>query len=129
MTFSLKIPFLGFEDIKTMELEKIDDVFARLTTNERDDATFTLINPFILRDYQFEIPTQIEQLLQLNDAKELRIYNTVVLNSKIEQSTINFAAPIIFNVTNKSMAQIILSDTNIYGIDEKLSSFLPKDPS
>ncbi len=127
MTFNLKIPFLGFEDIKTMELQKIDDVFARLTTSQRNDATFTLINPFILRDYQFEIPTQIEHLLQLDDAQELLIYNTVVLNSKIEQSTINFAAPIIFNVTNKTMAQVILSNSDIYGIDEKLSSFLPKE--
>ncbi len=129
MTFNLKIPFLGFENIKTMELQKIDDVFARLTTSQRNDATFTLINPFILRDYQFEIPTQIEHLLQLDDAQELLIYNTVVLNSKIEESTINFAAPIVFNVTNKSMAQIILSNSDIYGIDEKLSSFLPKEQS
>jgi len=129
MTFNLKIPFLGFEDIKTMELQKIDDVFARLTSSQRDDATFTLINPFILRDYQFEIPTHIELLLQLNDAQEILIYNTVVLNSKIEQSTINFAAPIVFNVTNKTMAQVILSDSDIYGIDEKLSSFLPKEQS
>lgn len=129
MTFNLKVPFLGFEDIKTMELQKIDDIFARLTTSQRDDAVFTLINPFVLRDYKFEIPTQIEQLLQLNDAKEMLVYNTVIVNSNIEQSTINFAAPIVFNVTNKTMAQVILSDNNMYGLDEKLASFLPENVS
>ncbi|MDX1295522.1 MAG: flagellar assembly protein FliW, partial [Sulfurimonadaceae bacterium] len=53
MLFDLKAPLLGFESIKQMELQKIDDIFMRLKTPDADEPSFTLINPFVLREYNF----------------------------------------------------------------------------
>ena len=63
MIFELKSPLLGFENITKMELKKIDDVFARLQVLDANEPSFTLINPFVLREYNFEIPTSIQELL------------------------------------------------------------------
>jgi len=107
MKFNLKLPLLGFEDIHSMNFEKIDDIFAKLTTDDNPDISFTLINPFVLRDYQFEIPTGIQVLMNIDDSSNLLIYNIVIINSVIEKTTINFAAPLVFNLTNKTMTQVI----------------------
>lgn len=127
MKFNLKLPLLGFKEIQSMDFEKIDDIFAKLTTPDNTDISFTLINPFILRDYHFEIPTAVQTLMDIDDNSDLLIYNVVIVNSAIEKTTINFAAPMVFNITNKTMAQIILSDSTIYGIAEELSNFLTKE--
>ena len=55
MQFELKLPLLGFESIKQMELKKIDDIFMRLES-VGEGPSFTLINPYVLREYAFDIP-------------------------------------------------------------------------
>ena len=124
MQFELKMPLLGFESIKTMKLEKIDDIFMRLTSDQDERATFTLINPFVLTEYDFVVPTAIETLLQINDDANILIFNVVIVQSPIENSTINFAAPIVFNTDTMSMAQVILENNSLYSIAEPISNFL-----
>jgi flagellar assembly factor FliW len=124
MIFTLKLPLLGFEHLSMMKLEKIDDTFAKLSSQDADNISFTLINPFILCDYNFEIPTPLQTLMEIDDNSDLLIYNMMIVNSELEKSTINLAAPLIFNVTNQTMAQLILQDSTTYGIAHKLSTFL-----
>ena len=126
MQFELKMPLLGFESIKTMNLEKIDDIFMRLTSNEDDSASFTLINPFVLTDYDFVVPTAIQTLLKIDDDANILIFNVVIVQNPIESSTINFAAPLVFNTDNGSMAQVILENSPNYSIAEPISNFLGK---
>jgi flagellar assembly factor FliW len=124
MIFNLKVPLLGFETITKMKLEKIDDVFAKLFAEDGSKVSFTLINPFILRDYSFVMPANIREALEVDDESQLLIYNIVVVNSQIEKSTINFAAPVVFNLSQQTMAQVVLPDSSIYGVREELSGFL-----
>ena len=124
MQFELKMPLLGFESIKTMKLEKIDDIFMRLTSEQDESASFTLINPFVLTEYDFVVPTAIETLLQINNTANILIFNVVIVQSPIENSTINFAAPIVFNTDSMSMAQVILDNNSQYSIAEPISNFL-----
>ena len=123
MLFDLKIPLLGFESIKKMQLEKIDEIFMRLHAPDTDAPSFVLINPFILRDYTFDIPTSVQQLLQIDDKSNILIYNIIVIQNPIEKSVVNFIAPIVFNTDNQTMAQVIISDSARYGIAEPISSF------
>lgn len=123
MTFELKVPILGFDDVNTVELHKIDDIFMRLQSPQNEHISFTLVDPFILRDYEFEIPTATQVLLGITDSSNVLIYNIMLTQNPIENSVINFIAPIVFNTDTKTAAQVILNSA-IYGIAEPIGSFL-----
>ncbi len=124
MIFELKAPILGFEHIKQLELKKIDDIFMRLQSVDAKEPSFTLINPFVLRNYEFDLPSPLQQLLQINDNSNLLIFNIVMIQKPIENSTINFVAPLIFNTDTQTMLQYIINDRFDYGVAEPISSFL-----
>jgi len=105
MQFTLQLPMLGFESVTQMELQKIDDIFMRLESIG-EGPSFTLINPYVLREYSFDIPTSLQAAMHISETSNLLIYTIVILNTSIEESTINFVAPLIFNTDNQTMAQI-----------------------
>ena len=124
MIFELKSPLLGFENITKMELKKIDDIFARLQVIDADEPSFTLINPFVLRQYDFSIPEAVQELMEIKEGTNFLIYNMLIVASPLEESHINFVGPLIFNTDNETMIQLILADNSPYGVSEKLSNFL-----
>lgn len=130
MVFSLKMPLLGFESIQEAELEKIDEFFVKFISKS-DTTTFTLINPFMLRPYEFEIPEYFRALLDINEKSNILILNIMIIATPIEASTINFLAPLVFNVDNGALAQVVL-DANKYpefGLMEGISRYLNKEKS
>ena len=127
MLFDLKAPLLGFETIKQMELQKIDEIFMRLKTPDADEPSFTLINPFVLRDYAFEIPTQLQEAMGITDDSNLLIFNIIVVQTPIEESVVNFIAPLVFNADTGTMAQVIIDNNPEYGIAEPISRYLKGD--
>lgn len=123
MQFTLQLPMLGFESVTQMELQKIDDIFMRLES-VGDGPSFTLINPYILREYSFDIPTSLQAAMQISETSNLLIYAIVILNTSIEESTINFVAPLIFNTDNQTMAQIIIDNRPDFAIAEPIRNYL-----
>ena len=123
MQFTLQLPMLGFESVTQMELQKIDDIFMRLESIE-DGPSFTLINPYVLREYSFDIPTSLQAAMQINETSNLLIFTIVILNTAIEESTINFIAPLIFNTDNQTMAQIIIDNRPDFAIAEPIRNYL-----
>jgi flagellar assembly factor FliW len=126
MKFDMCVPILGFENVKQVTLEKIDDIFMRMQSAEDKYITFTLINPFVLIDYDFEIPDNTQQLLGIDKNSNLIVLNIVLIQSPIENSVVNFIGPMVFNTDNNKAAQIILSESTKYGVAEKISNFLKK---
>jgi len=121
MTFEVVLPILGFEDIKKFELEKINDNFYTL---KHDKVTFTLINPFLIRnDYDFEISEQEQMALKIDENTNFLVLNIMIVNSPFIESTVNFAAPLIFNMDKKLMGQVILEKYG-YGLTEPLKNFI-----
>lgn len=129
MIFSVKAPIPGFESIKEAELEKVDDFFVKFISKS-DTTTFVLINPFMIRPYEFEIPEYFRNLLDITEqTKNILILNIMIIATPIETSTINFIAPLVFNVDNGSVAQVVL-DANQYpdfGLMECVAKFLNKE--
>lgn len=123
MQFDLKLPLLGFETVKQMELKKIDDYFMQLES-VGGGPSFTLINPYALREYSFDIPSSLQALMEINEKSNLLIYTIVIIHNPIENSTINFIAPIIFNTDNQTMAQIIIDNRNDFSIAEPIKTYL-----
>ena len=126
MKFDIAVPLLGFEDIKEVQLNKIDDIFMKMQSIEDEHISFTLIDPFVLREYDFEVPQNTQELLEVDDQSNIVILNIVLIQTPIENSVVNFIGPIIFNTDNNRAAQIILQESLKYGVAEKISTFLNK---
>jgi len=124
MKFDVSVPLLGFDDLKSVELNKIDDIFMKMQSLEDEHISFTLINPFILRDYDFEVPDATKDLLGITDESNLLVLNIVLVQTPIENSIINFIGPLVFNTDTNKVAQIILQESTSYGVAEKISTFL-----
>ena len=124
MKFEMSVPLLGFEEIKEVTLEKIDDIFMKMTPEANEHISFTLINPFVLKQYDFEIPTATQELLDINDKSNLIVLNIVLIQTPIEDSIVNFIGPVVFNTDNNKAAQVILQDSQTNGVAEKIASFL-----
>ncbi len=126
MKFDICVPLLGFENIKQVDLQRIDDIFVKMQALEDDHVSFTLIDPFVLRNYDFEIPDNIQKLLEIDEKSNILILNIVLIQTPIEDSVVNFIGPLVFNTDNKKAAQIILAESTNYGVAEKISTFLKK---
>lgn len=126
MKFDVCAPILGLEDVKQVSLEKIDDIFMKMQSLNNEHIAFTMIDPFVLRDYDFEIPTKTQELLEINENSNIIVLNVVLIQNPIEDSLINFIGPLVFNTNNNKAAQVILADSSNYGVAEKVSTFLKK---
>ncbi len=126
MTFKVKSEILGFENIKELELTKVDELFSTLRSTEDTNISFTLVNPQVLREYTFDIAQDVEELLEIQNEEDLMVYNIVVIQNPIDESRINFLAPLIFNRANNTMAQTILdvNDNQNFGVDEILKTYI-----
>ncbi len=127
MTFNIKAPILGFEQIKEVDLEKVDNFFMKLKSCE-DENIFMLINPFLLRDYDFEVPEYFKNLLELKEDSNTMVLNTMIISKPIETSVINFIAPLVFNTDKGLVAQVLLDGNKYkeYGLTENISDYIRK---
>ena len=114
MIFSVKSPILGFEHIKTMELIELDKFFVKLASKD-DETSFTMINPFALRSYEFDIPSYYEELMDIKESSQLRIYNIIVV-------------ALVCNMDNMTLSQVVLDVTKYpqYGQAEMIENFIQK---
>ena len=126
MKFEVSVPLLGFEDLKQVELQKIDDIFMKMQSLENKHTSFTLIDPFVLREYDFEVPDNVKDLLDIDENSNLLVLNIVLIQTPIEDSIVNFIGPLVFNTDTNKMAQIILQESTSYNVAEKISTFLKK---
>ena len=126
MKFDIAEPLLGFEELKQVKLEKVDDIFMKMQSLDDEHISFTLIDPFVLREYDFEVPDNVQELLEINKDSNLLVLNIVLIQTPIEDSIVNFIGPIIFNTDTNRAAQIILPESTNYGVAEKVSTFLKR---
>ena len=126
MKFDISVPLLGFESIKQVKVEKIDDVFMKMVSCEDDQISFTLIDPFVLREYDFEVPNSVKEIMEIDEKSNILILNVVLIQTPIESSVVNFVGPLIFNTDNNKAVQVILAESTKYGVAEKISKFLNK---
>lgn len=127
MTYEVKSQILGFEQMVRAELEPIDEMFATLRDPDHAPIAFTLVNPYSLREYSFEIPYAIKALLEIDENSKLLVYNVVVVQDPLDMSCVNFLAPLIFNEGNQTMAQVVLKASGYpdFSMAQTIQSFRP----
>jgi len=126
MKFEVKSDILGFENLKEVEFGEIDELFSTLRSCTDENITFTLVNPNVLRDYAFELSSATEALLEIKDNADLMVFNIMIIQNPLDESKVNFQAPLIFNKKNKTMAQEVLGFQKYpqYGFDESLKTYI-----
>ncbi|QOG12990.1 flagellar assembly protein FliW [Arcobacter sp. FWKO B] len=108
VTYEVKKPILGFEEIESVNLEKNDGITSVLS-DPKSGISITLLNTFVDGD-GFDVPASVKALLDMNDNTNFSVYFVVVLNkSNLQNSSINLGAPMIFNEDNKTMAQVAIN--------------------
>jgi len=109
MKYQIKLPLLGFEEMTEVELIEMDEMFSKIRSIQNPAIEITLVNPYVLREYSFDVPKYISLLLEIQGQPSVKVYCVVVVQNPIEESRVNFLAPIIFNQENATAAQIALS--------------------
>ncbi len=125
MSYDVRGELLGFPDTHTVTITEIDSLFSTLKDANNQNITFTVVNPYALREYSFDIPMDLKVLLDITDTSNLSIYNILIIQTPIEESYINFLAPIVINNDNKKLAQIVLEPRKNpdFGMTETIKSF------
>ena len=108
MQYEVRGELLGFEDTRKVEITEIDELFFTMKDAENEHISFTLVNPYLLREYSFDLPSDVKVLLDINGESNIHVYNLLVIQKPLEKSVINFLAPIVINMDNKKLAQVVL---------------------
>jgi flagellar assembly factor FliW len=126
MVYDVKVDILGFEDTKKVTIHEIDELFYTMKDVDNEHISFTLVNPYLLREYSFDVPSDVKVLLELNADSNAKVYNTVMIKTPLEESTIDFLSPIIVNTDNNKLGQVILKKQRHpdFGMCEKIKSFI-----
>ncbi|MFZ2891318.1 flagellar assembly protein FliW, partial [Sulfuricurvum sp.] len=95
MQYDVKSTILGFDQVTKVELSEIDEMFSMLKSCDGSNVSFTLVNPYLLREYSFDLPTSIRVLLDINEDSKVVVYNIAVIQDPLDESCINFLAPLI----------------------------------
>jgi len=116
---------LGFEDTLNIEISEIDELFSTIKDVDNKDIVFTIANPYSLREYSFDLPSDLKVILEINEQSNVSVYNIVIIQNPLENSTINFLAPIIINNDNNKIAQAVLDAKKHpdFGMTETIKSF------
>jgi flagellar assembly factor FliW len=125
MAYNVKSQILGFENTKIVEINLIDELFSTMIDTENENISFTLVTPYLLREYAFDLPLDIKALLEITESSKIGVYNILVIQKPLEKSTINFLAPIVINYDNDSLAQALLDPKTHadFGMAETIESF------
>ena len=114
--FDFVSPIIGFKNLKQYTIidYKPDSPFKWLQSTEDMDLAFPItLCSFFGINYQFDIPDEEAQLLEIESADDVFVCNIANIPSSNPQgATINMLAPIIINLKNKKAMQIILKNTN-----------------
>jgi len=112
----------GFKELKNFIIFPLEsnEVFSILHSIEATEVGLIMVSPFtVLSDYEFKIPDNYINELEIVKPEEVLVLTTVTLNSNIENMTTNLKAPIIINIKEKLGEQLIL-DNDKYNIKEPL---------
>ncbi|GGG84442.1 flagellar assembly protein FliW [Paenibacillus radicis (ex Gao et al. 2016)] len=111
----------GFKQYTKYMLVKVEESpFDYLQSLEDAALAFIIAEPFaFFPNYEFELPEQLQVEMNLEDSKNIQVFNIVNVKGDLVTATINLAAPVIINMQDRTGMQFILSDAS-YSIHQPL---------
>lgn len=116
LIFDFVEPIIGYDQHRKFVFIEHNEqsAFKWLQSIDAPELAFPVTSPaFFNIDYQFEIPTEKAEKIELTSVESLISVNIVTIPSiNPQKATVNLLAPIIINATNKKGMQLILSNSN-----------------
>lgn len=116
LIFDFVEPIIGYDKFRKYVFIEHNEqsAFKWLQSIDAPELAFPVTSPaFFNIDYQFEIPTEKAEKIELTSVESLISVNIVTIPSiNPQKATVNLLAPIIINATNKKGMQLILSNSN-----------------
>ncbi|WP_301108979.1 flagellar assembly protein FliW [Sporosarcina sp.] len=112
-TWSFPKGLPGFEEETEFALLPIEgnNAFQVLQSTKQANTAFIVANPYTLTEnYSFEIDESTIGLLEITKPKDVMVLGILSMKQPFEQSTINLQAPLIFQLHNKKVKQMIIND-------------------
>ena len=118
----------GFEKFKDFLIVLSNDEelpFHFLQSTEDATLSFMITSPFIFANpYDFELSQEDVDFLKIKNADDVSIYSIVTIPDKLEETTINLAAPIVVNNAINQAKQVVIEEIpilkyKIFGQDGK----------
>ena len=113
--FNFVSPIIGFKDLKeyTIVDYKPDSPFKWLQSMEDMELAFPItLCSFFGIDYQFDIPDEEANKLEIDSPDDIFVCNIVNIPSSNPQgATVNMLAPIVINLDNKKAMQVVLKNS------------------
>jgi len=124
--YKVKGSILGFDKTMNVEIIQIDNLFSTIRDVDNEGISFTVVNPYELREYSFDIKSDIKVLLDIKENSNLSAYNIVVIQKPLENSTVNFLAPLVINNDNMTIAQTVIDPKRHpdFGMAESIKTFM-----
>ncbi|MBM6384371.1 MAG: flagellar assembly protein FliW [Paenibacillus sp.] len=111
-TYTFHKGILGFEKLKSFDLQQHDEVFSLFSSVEEPAVAFVTVNPFDFHpEYEFELSPENVEDLGVTYPDDVGVRCIVTLHDEIRNATANLLAPIVFNKQNKMGKQIVLQNT------------------
>ena len=114
----------GFKDEQEFVLLPLDEdsLFVIMQSVNTPELAFITIEPRnIIKDYEFVISEKTEELLQIEGIEDIILLNIVNIKDKLQDMTINLAAPLVINI-NKNLGKQIILDDSKYPVKFKLEN-------
>ncbi|HMA60800.1 MAG TPA: flagellar assembly protein FliW [Halanaerobiales bacterium] len=114
----------GFKEEKEFVLLPLDEdsLFVIMQSVNTPELAFITIEPRnIIKDYEFVISEKTEELLQIEGIEDIILLNIVNIKDKLQDMTINLAAPLVINI-NKNLGKQIILDDSKYPVKFKLEN-------
>lgn len=103
---------LGFELLKKYVLITDQEIFLEWLQSVEEEISFAVVDPFLVTpSYEFEIPQQVLDKLEIQDVADVAIRTVVVLPEDLRKIRTNLQAPVIINTKNRKAMQILLDDS------------------
>ncbi|MET3548120.1 flagellar assembly factor FliW [Paenibacillus favisporus] len=111
--FEFKNGIPGFEGYTKFVILPQDEHFSILQSLDDSNVAFIITDPFIFfKDYEFELSESDQAQLNISDSAQIMVRAIVTWGNDLTKVTANLAAPLVFNLKNKSGKQIVLYPTS-----------------
>ena len=90
---------------------KEDSPFIIMQSVEEKGLAFVTIEPGnFFADYEFDLPEEAVDKLQIDSVEEVVVLAIATIKDKLENMTVNLAAPVVINLEARLGKQVILDD-------------------
>lgn len=108
--YKIVFPILGFEDFKSLSVEKVDDFYSFLVFDKNTKIAIANINSLDNIPFDFEIKDEVLEKMNIKEKNDFETYFCIVSQTPVEDSVINLVSPIIINEKDKTVGQYVTSE-------------------